>query len=300
MNVYSKSGRTWRIERLRGVRHEIFVAERGTASEDGLTFRCSPSNEGEREDDELLRDELRVRAEELDRELLRIFRQVTVLRSVVTSGDAIHELASGQSWHERQTRAHVSLRCGDAAVDLEIDSRSLPVGLPLLEELGETVAQPHAEHQAPSTLALSPLVTSALWPHLIGAPLPLRQFPRDDARDGDGVPVVATAIGAPPTWPNRFRPSYRNAPVRFPHDVGLEPRSGEESADATALAVVGAIVKRRGTIQCALLLRSGTVSRMFLDLAQLQRSVRHCGPPQLWTPHLAGSWGQHVVVELGA
>jgi hypothetical protein len=296
---YSKSGRSVRIEILRGEHHRLVIEERGFAIDDGLTFHCSPGGSASAVmvESEVLREN----AERFLEIILRSTQTATLERCVIVAGAATHTFEAEddeQSWSDSSARAHLALRHRNGLIELDLDETEWPQAATHYDRIIATLSS--AANETPiETIALGPFVTAALIPELLRlrVALPFEQRPRGETLDGDGKPIAATPLSAAAAWPNRFRPSYRSVPVRLPHDVAIATASLTESESSVeGIAIIGPIVRLRDLLVFRLLLSNGADVTLELPTGKLQQSVREIGPPLFWMPRMAGVWGQRIVL----
>jgi hypothetical protein len=313
---YDKQGAAVRIEEWGGSRHRTVVRESGHSTLKDGRFASEPRPADPKSDlQPIVRDE---------RPSLRFCRVERISMIFGVSQQQIEDDEGSRAWSDESTMALVSL------VDMRSPSRLTATfgGPAAVDDLlawcravDETLGLTESD-EAIDALALDAVVTAELWPAIVvsataaQAALPesdrvrLRQQPPPWAmQDGSGRSIdalptlVATGEGLRRTMATgTYRPSYRYPPRRLPLHLRaeLEPAAATPAVRAVALCAPPALSE--DGIALELLCRGARgMFRRRVAMTPVEWMERLRGisdEPEVWTPHLAGSWGQPAALQL--
>jgi hypothetical protein len=278
--IYLKRGRVTRYENGMLVR----VAESGEARETGEAFFCAPVEEraipktdGSDAAGEQVRDVVR-RIESV------VAHPLSIERLIVAHGTADHQFG-GEHWSEETRRVHLSIAFRNTRIVFDLADYDLSDVVRAVDALPRI----REERESPLRIRLAPCVTAALLPALVGvAPPNVTLWQMAGGRDGKGRAIEELRIESPP-WPNWYRPTYRQRPVRAPHNLRMECSVTEiDDRIPTAVALLAPVSGLMLRVLCV----DGSV--VYPSTVRVAR-IDAAGPPLKWYPYAAGAWGAEVV-----
>jgi hypothetical protein len=284
--IYRKRGSVARWENGTLVR----VAESGVAIETDELFECHPEASGDVPGvDES--DESRVIETAHAVQRAATEAGVAIERLIVIEGVAEHFWSAATALQNTQ-RMHISLVRSRTRATLDLGSFELE---DVVRVAGVLARAEDIERDAPARLRLSPNVTAALLPSLIGiAPPNVRLRQTAGGLDGKGERVVEAGREASEAWPNWYRPSYRVRPVRMPLQLRLECDVKEVDADrpvAVALLAPVSIINRELVLHVLIDDRD----RAFRSTVRVAR-IDAVSDERTWYPYGGGSFGAEMML----
>lgn len=300
-SVYTKDGRSIRLEIENGVIHRLELCERGEAVERAGVF-ASGTLPGE---PVIEPAEIPSLPGEMVESVMAMGGSIE--RATLLAGAASHTFRSDhhdRQWGDQVARIHLSLVNRRHRLRCELDRSGRLFEESWLAELIEleralSSCRPGLEVSGPVTL--EPAVSAALLAYAFGRNLlpdvPLAQSPRPGEIDGKGNPITARPLPLDSEDLPWFRPSYRTPPRRIAHGVDLAtPRVTAERHTWRAIALTGDPAHHDGLLRArCLLTRDEEVTVAMLEIGQWNDEIEVVTDPERWFPFLAGVWGRTVI-----
>ena len=208
-------------------------------------------------------------------------RSGRIERFIASSGIATHE-TNGITWTEESRRVHISLVNPPlrALIDLASFDREI------VQTVAHELARAEAERNAPKRIRLTPNVSAAILPSLIGE---LAMEQTGGGFDGRGQPIETRAVthDAPPNW---YRPGYAVKPVRAWLNIRALPFGRIDPDAPLAIALLEPV---HGTTLRVLCVDGDDVFPTIIDASHIV-AVSRAEP--VFHPYAAGSFGAEMML----
>jgi hypothetical protein len=304
---YTKFGRVVRLERDLRRTAIITVDESGESLLGDGSFEARPLDE-------------RIELPELHPELVEsvaariaamLEPPVAIERLLITQGVSRHRFACGDErheWQEEAARIHLALANPERHLRALLDLGAPSFETLDLHEIADAIgalALPAGPPEEGSTVRLAPNVAAALWsamatfaPYETKGGFSLRQTAGIDGRGREIAQLALLGVDAgAPT--NAFRPSYRARPIVAPFHVRAAAFSRVVEAADEAIALLAPMAIHDGTIEMAVLVKSGERSRTVrieATVGQWAGGVEAIEAAERWYPLGAGVFGSRSTI----
>ncbi|MBW3672355.1 MAG: hypothetical protein KY432_11875 [Acidobacteria bacterium] len=301
--IYTKEGRSRRLELERGAAWEIALEERGQAIEREGLFE-STTLPGETSVDpsaiapipQRLIDTLAGMKDGLE-------------RATVITGAAHHRVRShdqDRTWRDAAVRLHASIVSRATRLRCEVDrggTRFEETWISQLLAIRDNLERCRTDRGVTGPVCLEPSVSAAIiasvWTSGMGNRIGLAQIPRAGELDGYGRAVEEHRMELPHVPDSWFRPSYRTRPRPKPHGIDLagDP-SGSETPRISAISLAGAVRLEREHLLVPCLFQGddgATAATLEIDLRRWDEQIHAVSDRAEWIPLLAGVWGRRLV-----
>jgi hypothetical protein len=209
-------------------------------------------------------------------------RSGRIERFIASAGTATHE-TNGVTGSEESRRVHIALI--NPPLRALIDLASFDVAI--VRTIADALARARGERDAPKSIRLTPNVSAALLPSLIGE---LAMEQTGGGVDGRGQPIETRAVthDAPPNW---YRPGYSVRPVRAWLNIRALPFGRIDPETPLAVALLEPVHGSKLRVLCV---DGGNVFPATIEASHIA-AVSPAEP--VWYPYAAGSFGAEMMLE---